>query len=264
MATLAVGHARGLSFEQMAAAALRLRAAHRTAANLSGRLAASITSTTPRRRISTRWKKRSSAQTKPVVLIAGGKDKGFDFRVARAARERKSARAVLDRRDGGADRRRTGTGVTQCEIAHFARRRGRARSRGRETGRRCPVFSRHFLFRHVQKLRRSRRSIPRPRARPAENENENVPKPILSQTKKTARDHATAAARLPATADYEEMSEPNMKLSRALLIVLVLHVVAVAGIIAFNAIKPQPPAGRTASSQHSSHRDCRRRAIPRT
>ena len=38
-------------------------------------------------------------------------------------------------------------------------------------------------------------------------------------------------------ADYEEMSEPNMKLSRALLIVLLLHVVAVAGIIAFNAIK---------------------------
>ena len=38
-------------------------------------------------------------------------------------------------------------------------------------------------------------------------------------------------------ADYEEMSEPNMKLSRALLIVLVLHVVAVSGIIAFNAIK---------------------------
>jgi LysM repeat protein len=36
---------------------------------------------------------------------------------------------------------------------------------------------------------------------------------------------------------YEEMSEPNMKLSRALLIVLVLHIVAVAGIIAFNVIK---------------------------
>src|SRR3954471_922997 len=46
--------------------------------------------------------------------------------------------------------------------------------------------------------------------------------------------------------DYEEMSEPNMRLSRALLIVLVLHVVAVAGIIAFNAIKSRqglvPPA----------------------
>lgn len=37
--------------------------------------------------------------------------------------------------------------------------------------------------------------------------------------------------------DYEEMGEPNMKLSRALLIVLLLHVVAVAGIIAFNTIK---------------------------
>jgi LysM repeat protein len=53
--------------------------------------------------------------------------------------------------------------------------------------------------------------------------------------------------------DYEEMSEPNMKLSRALLIVLVLHVVAVAGIIAFNAIKtrqgglPAPPLAKSAN-----------------
>lgn len=42
--------------------------------------------------------------------------------------------------------------------------------------------------------------------------------------------------------DYEEISEPNMKLSRALLIVLVLHVVAVAGIIAFNTIKSRQGA----------------------
>src|SRR5437762_7532835 len=42
--------------------------------------------------------------------------------------------------------------------------------------------------------------------------------------------------------EYEEMSEPNMKLSRALLIVLVLHVVAVAGIIAFNTIKSRQGA----------------------
>jgi LysM repeat protein len=45
------------------------------------------------------------------------------------------------------------------------------------------------------------------------------------------------------------MSEPNMKLSRALLIVLVLHVVAVAGIIAFNTIKSHqavvPPVTNT-------------------
>jgi hypothetical protein len=37
--------------------------------------------------------------------------------------------------------------------------------------------------------------------------------------------------------DFENIREPNMKLSRALLIVLLLHVVAVSGIIAFNAIK---------------------------
>ena len=57
---------------------------------------------------------------------------------------------------------------------------------------------------------------------------------------------ATARRALGPEMDYEEMSEPNMKLSRALLIVLVLHVVAVAGIIAFNTIKtrqgPLPPA----------------------
>src|SRR5205823_9977095 len=37
--------------------------------------------------------------------------------------------------------------------------------------------------------------------------------------------------------DYEEMSALTVKLSQALLIVLLLHVVAVSGIIAFNALK---------------------------
>jgi len=54
----------------------------------------------------------------------------------------------------------------------------------------------------------------------------------------TARRSLAAADEM----DYEEMSEPNMKLSRALLIVLVLHVVAVAGIIAFNTIKSRQGA----------------------
>src|SRR3982074_890795 len=55
---------------------------------------------------------------------------------------------------------------------------------------------------------------------------------------------ATARRSFGASApvDYEEMSEPNMKLSRALLIVLVLHIVAVSGIIAFNAIKTHQSA----------------------
>src|SRR5215469_8652125 len=51
---------------------------------------------------------------------------------------------------------------------------------------------------------------------------------------------AATARRSSATTagmEFEEMPEPNMKLSRALLIVLLLHVVAVSGIIAFNAIK---------------------------
>ena len=75
-------------------------------------------------------------------------------------------------------------------------------------------------------------------------------------TRKTLR--ATTARRslgAPDEMDYEEMSEPNMKLSRALLIVLVLHVVAVAGIIAFNTIKsrqgsiPASVSTNTSSSQ---------------
>jgi LysM repeat protein len=48
--------------------------------------------------------------------------------------------------------------------------------------------------------------------------------------------------------DFEEMPQPNMKLSRALLIVLLLHVVAVSGIIAFNAIKTRESSFVPASS----------------
>src|SRR5690242_3476862 len=48
---------------------------------------------------------------------------------------------------------------------------------------------------------------------------------------------ATARRASSAGMDFDDIPEPNMKLSRALLIVLLLHVVAVSGIIAFNAIK---------------------------
>ena len=53
----------------------------------------------------------------------------------------------------------------------------------------------------------------------------------------------------PAGMDFEEMPEPNMKLSRALLIVLLLHVVAVSGIIAFNAIKTRESSFVPAASK---------------
>jgi LysM repeat protein len=73
--------------------------------------------------------------------------------------------------------------------------------------------------------------------------------PSLFPAKKLRATTARRSLAGPDEMDYEEMSEPNMKLSRALLIVLVLHVVAVAGIIAFNAIKSRqgvlPPVTTT-------------------
>ncbi len=73
--------------------------------------------------------------------------------------------------------------------------------------------------------------------------------PKLLKRKKLRAATARRSGGASAEIDYEEMSEPNMKLSRALLIVLLLHVVAVSGIIAFNAIKtrqtsfiPEAPA----------------------
>ncbi len=78
-------------------------------------------------------------------------------------------------------------------------------------------------------------------------------------TRKKLRATTARRALGAAEMDYEEMSEPNMKLSRALLIVLVLHVVAVAGIIAFNTIKTrQGPR----SAGLDRHRECEDRAHP--
>jgi LysM repeat protein len=74
--------------------------------------------------------------------------------------------------------------------------------------------------------------------------------PRIAPPKKRLRAAAARRATAP-NSDFEDMSEPNMKLSRALLIVLVLHIVAVAGIIAFNAIKSRQgsiPAPATAAT----------------
>jgi LysM repeat protein len=68
-----------------------------------------------------------------------------------------------------------------------------------------------------------------------------VPK-LPGKRKKLRATAARRPLRIAAATDYEEMTEPNMKLSRALLIVLVLHIVAVSGIIAFNAIKTHESA----------------------
>lgn len=68
-----------------------------------------------------------------------------------------------------------------------------------------------------------------------------IPK-LFPRKKKLRASVARRSIALPDDMDYEQVSEPNMKLSRALLIVLVLHVVAVAGIIAFNTIKTRERA----------------------
>ena len=61
--------------------------------------------------------------------------------------------------------------------------------------------------------------------------------PRLFKPKKMQAATARRASAASAGMEFEGIPEPNMKLSRALLIVLLLHVVAVSGIIAFNAIK---------------------------
>ncbi len=66
--------------------------------------------------------------------------------------------------------------------------------------------------------------------------------PRLFNAKKLSAATARRASTASAGMDFEGMPEPNMKLSRALLIVLLLHVVAVSGIIAFNAIKTRERA----------------------
>jgi LysM repeat protein len=81
-----------------------------------------------------------------------------------------------------------------------------------------------------------------------------------AQPRKTLRAATAKRSLRAATASYEEMAEPNMKLSRALLIVLLLHVVAVSGIIAFNAIKtkqnlPPPMRAKTSAPPASAKTD---------
>jgi nucleoid-associated protein YgaU len=80
--------------------------------------------------------------------------------------------------------------------------------------------------------------------------------PRLFNRKKLSAATARRASAASAGMDFEGIPEPNMKLSRALLIVLLLHVVAVSGIIAFNAIKTRerafvPPTSTETENKHA-------------
>jgi LysM repeat protein len=64
----------------------------------------------------------------------------------------------------------------------------------------------------------------------------------------------TAAARKSARYDEEEyfVEEPNVKLSRAFVVVLLLHVVAVGGIFAFSTLKDRQSSTNTARNQSAT------------
>ena len=61
--------------------------------------------------------------------------------------------------------------------------------------------------------------------------------------------HARAAASREEVEEYESESEPSMKLSQAFIVVLVLHVVAVAGIYGFNQLKEKPARPANAKTE---------------
>src|SRR5215831_3867381 len=129
---------------------------------------------------------------------------------------------------------------SQIRNRSLTRGRGRARPWSGRCRRCRPVLSGHIIVRHVQKLRRSRRSISQTGANAPAMKRIRIPR--LFNPKKMLAATARRASAASGGMDFEGIPEPNMKLSRALLIVLLLHVVAVSGIIAFNAIKTRERA----------------------
>lgn len=61
--------------------------------------------------------------------------------------------------------------------------------------------------------------------------------------------HARAASSREEIEEYESEAEPSMKLSQAFLVVLALHVIAVAGIYGFNQLKEKPARAATPKTE---------------
>ena len=180
----------------------------------------------------------------------------FHLRSAPAARERKGKIDNLDRRNGGAHRARL-EGAVKCEIANSladAVERAHAIAKPGEVVLFSPGTSSFDMFKsYADRGDQFRALVQGPPQM-------KIKMPKLPKFPKRKKLRATTARRsfgASAEMDYEEMSEPNMKLSRALLIVLVLHIVAVAGIIAFNAIKTrQGSSCPRAPGEHGKFADC--------
>src|SRR6202011_5139809 len=110
------------------------------------------------------------------------------------------------------------------------------------SGRRGAFLAGDIFIRHVQKLCRSRQPIPRDY--PGVSQVRIIRKPLKVTPRKKLR---TAAQRSSAKYTEEDYAaeEPNVKLSRAFVVVLLLHVVAVGGIFAFSALKDHQTGGTT-------------------
>src|SRR5580692_1149729 len=107
-------------------------------------------------------------------------------------------------------------------------------------------FSRDLLFRHVQELCGPGESISP--TGPGVCQMKMIKRPVQRMPRKKLR---AAAARKSARYDEEEyfVEEPNVKLSRAFMVVLLLHVVAVGAIFAFSTLKDRQSSSNPAKNQ---------------
>ena len=78
-----------------------------------------------------------------------------------------------------------------------------------------------------------------------------IKRPVKRTPRKKLRAAGQRSAAKYAEEDYSA-EEPNVKLSRAFLVVLLLHVVAVGGIFAFSALKDQQTGGGAAKVESAS------------
>ena len=81
--------------------------------------------------------------------------------------------------------------------------------------------------------------------------NTTVPRRLARRLVARKTIHARAASSRDEVEEYENEAEPSMKLSQAFIVVLVLHVVAVAGIYGFNQLKEKPARPATAKTEAS-------------
>src|ERR1700731_4036997 len=119
-------------------------------------------------------------------------------------------------------------------LGQDAARGSRPGAPARRSGRRGAFLAGGIFIRHVQKLCRSRQPIPR--NHPGVSKVRMIRKPLKVTPRKKLRAAAQRSAAKYTEEDYSA-EEPNVKLSRAFVVVLLLHVVAVGGIFAFSALK---------------------------